>query len=378
VPTRLQLPNRLIVLQPAARADVAPALQVGVARWQAGGPRLTVAVKLTIDRHGMPAYQQRPLRQPEGDDPGDFAARSDGVEARVVATGERVPLHGRALGPGAQLELGVIVPGSSAVTLPALEPQLVFTNAELDAHEVVPLRCDTVWIDGESLELCWRAEHAQSVLGRRGFDRLVVSLEEPGSSRTLAERLGDRPELSFAIEPGVEAGPTDAEELRLERWSMMEQAPAPRLTVAQYAAIAADLAEGDTTRGEVLSSHGLDEESWMLEERGWLERMAEAAMRGDATIAVAYGDAFVAAQDSRGDRAELDAMIHEFVAVTVGLERTADPGAVLARWALSLAEWLRLDRHWQRRAAEEPAVRAQLEQLIADERSRSGEEVEEP
>jgi hypothetical protein len=255
---------------------------------------------------------------------------------------------------------------------PALEAVVELYDRALEAPLVVPMVCNALWTK-PGLALVWRGDVAAEDIGER--DRAVVTL---GALRPLAERLGARARasVSFALESkdlGAEPDPTDADILALERMALADDAPQPTLTLDAYATIAAEIAEQRAPLARVLERHGLDEAGWALEERAWLERMAQSLMEGDAELAASWGDRFVAAQDALGSREEQDAMIHEYAAVSAELERADDPMLVLRRWGLSLAEWMRLDRHWSRAAAADPRVRDELERMLAQERARHGE-----
>jgi hypothetical protein len=327
----------MLVLQPRGGA-----LAVGVLRWHTNaGDRLTWLVRAGFDEgRSVPSALSA----------SDFVARRNEPLIDGVA--------------------------ASSAELAAYQPLVALVelnDRSLGAPLAVPMRCDTVWTQG-GVALVWRGDIAIADIGER--DRAVVTLEAPRARRTLGERLGDkaRAQLSFALTShDADAGPTDADELALERLALADEAPQPSLALEVYAAIAAEIAEQREPLGQVLERRGLDQHAWALEERAWLERMAQAAMEGDAALAAEWGDHFVAAQDALGKREEQDAMIHEYAAVTAELERADDPMVVLGRWGLSLAEWLRLDRHWSRCAASDARVREELERMLAVERARVAE-----
>jgi hypothetical protein len=207
-----------------------------------------------------------------------------------------------------------------------------------------------------------------------GLDRVLLSLEPRTRTRPMAKRLGDRARARFlfALEPedlGSRPPALDAERLTVERHLALAHTPEPALTVEDYAAVAAAVADSGS-RADTLARHDFDELAWTLEERAWLAKMAEGAMAGDVSTAVRFGELFVAAQDALGAPEEADAMVHEYVGVRVAFERETEPQLVIERWGMTLAQWLRLDRYFQRRARQNPLVATELERLLDAERHR--------
>jgi hypothetical protein len=167
----------------------------------------------------------------------------------------------------------------------------------------IDMICDTLWIDTdrELLVLVWRGQ-AHAPAEGRDIERIVVSLERDDAPRRRAER--ERALLrgagAHAIEPpdltDPAAGDGEDPTLALEKYARWEEPVEPSLPLDRYAAVAAELAEQREPRREVLDRHGLSEDDWMLEERAWLEKMGDAAMRGDDGPATAYGALFAAAR----------------------------------------------------------------------------------
>ena len=332
----MEAPPRLLVLTPP---DEVPA--VGLVRAPAG---VVLIVKLTFRGEEVVASAL------SGD---EFAAPKPTLEVSV--DGEVIDAP-RKISLGAALDLGP----RGVFALPGVEPNVTLCNSELEDTLSVPMICDTLAIRQGELALTWRGEVDELALTAR--DRVLV---------TLGEALGDlaRAQVSFAQTPETPEA-VDAEILALERLALAGKTPQPVIVLESYAAISAELAEQREPRGEVLARHGFDEHGWSLEERAWLERMGRAALDGDASVATTYAEHFVAAQDALGSSEEADAMIHEYVAVSVELERADDPMAVLGRWSLSLAQWMRLDRHWSRRAEADERLKAEIEHMLAVERER--------
>src|SRR5262249_5791787 len=134
--------------------------------------------------------------------------------------------------------------------------------------------------------------------------------------------------------------------------------------LAAYAAISAELAEGRESRTAVLSHHDLDEDSWTIEERAWLEAMGDAAMEGDGTMAATYGELFVAAQDRLADPAEDALGLDDYIALRIAVEGADDPPAVLKERGTTLSAWMRLDRRWMARAEADPRLWEEIERRL--------------
>jgi hypothetical protein len=152
-------------------------------------------------------------------------------------------------------------------------------------------------------------------------------------------------------------------EARYQGWT--DRAPDPRLPLQEYAAIAAELAEEREPRTAVLLRHDLDEDAWTLEERAWLERIGNAAMEGDTSLALAYGDRFVAAQDALGAPGEQARSLDDYLAIRVAMEAAEDPCAALRDRSLTLSVWMRLDRRFARARAADPALGDEMERRLA-------------
>ena len=279
--------------------------------------------------------------------------------------------------PDAAIELVNLSPGVERrrVQLPALQPRVV-VESRTWGDEVLDLRCDTVWIDTdfERIVLVWRAMRRLAYADAREVQRLVVSLEKAEAPRTHLQVLRSLPRghLSYAVEEddvrrGTAVEP-DADELELARYETLEHGAEPTLTLEQYAQVSAELAEQSEPRERVLERHVLEEHSWTLEERGWLERMGEEAMAGDGRTAVEFGQLFVLAQDGlRG--ANEPRSLEEYAELLIAMETAEDVSKVLDAFAMRLAEWMRLDRHWRRVTEQDYRVAEKLERLVAQERA---------
>jgi len=242
------------------------------------------------------------------DDPGP-AVRSRGVS--FAAADQR----GDWIVAGATIcTTGLKVGGGKAVIrLPAIIPRVVL-ETEAGSFELEML-CDTLLVDTdrEQISLVWRGQSPCSD-NRQELRRLVVSMERAAGSRTLAQVMRDLPRavVGWAVEPedlnaGAPAADEDDAELRMAKLATWDIRPEPTLSLEQYAQVAAEMAcAADDRRGAVLDRHDLDEDSWLLEERVWLETIGEAAARGDEAMVLQFGERFAEikrghAPSTRGD-----------------------------------------------------------------------------
>lgn len=260
------------------------------------------------------------------------------------------------------------------VQLPGISPMVTF-DAPFRRDSPVDLVCDTLWIDAdrEIAVLVWRGVIEAPNHGR-DIERIVLSLSRSGEELDPEARRSSlmRGLFGFAVReddpPGAHQ-PLDEDEeelLTMERYGTWEaDAPPPRRSLEQYAAISAELAEWPQDRGETLARHDFDEDSWAVEERGWLETMARAAMDGDAGLAERYGDLFVEAQDALSTPAEQTQTLAEYAEIHAAMDAVPDPDVVLTERKLTLAQWLRMERRWSRAAAADPAVAEELARRVA-------------
>jgi len=282
---------------------------------------------------------------------------------------------------GAEIELEGLSAQSRrrTIRLPRLQPRarLLFDEGTTRGRDV-RLVCDTLWldVDREVAVLVWRGTIDVVSFDEHGIDRVLVWLDETDDGG-LAEAA--RQHAAYAIEERdflVDA-PPDPDEDAMAAYAAWDEPAEPTLALGDYARIAAELAEGREPRQTTLDRHGLDENGWALEERAWLDRMAGAAMSGDASPAVEYGERFVLEQDALAGPEEEQATLEDYARLRAAMERTGDPTQLLQRRSMTLPRWMRLDRRWTRRAAQEPNVAARLEQALATARRALGREPEE-
>lgn len=124
------------------------------------------------------------------------------------------------------------------------------------------------------------------------------------------------------------------------------------IDLLRYATISADLAEGDRTMSEVLEAHGISQEAWDAASKRWTTAMAEGA-RVSPELAIAFSDAFAAAQDAKKALPPYDVLGWATLVNDVeeiGLARA------LAKRQISKADYFRLVRHWAKAIATDPAL----------------------
>jgi len=129
----------------------------------------------------------------------------------------------------------------------------------------------------------------------------------------------------------------------------------PRITLEDHARISASIAERDRPMKEVLDAERIDEPAWTDATSYWMKRMADdAAQRGaEATLAIDYSDAFSRAQDAIRPVPEMTP--EEWAGLSAEVLLAGGPARPLAARNLSLADYLRLARHWAKRLAGDPA-----------------------
>lgn len=264
-----------------------------------------------------------------------------------------------------------------SLRLPSARPVLWVETADVVGREL-PLACDTVWIDTDR-ELCvmvYRTQLLIPTLERDGVAQVTLALARGGVTPLFEEvRRGlDRGVFEAAVELSdfdEDAGPPPEPSL-FAKYAHWAKPVEPTISLERYAVIAAALAEGSGPRHETLRAHGMDEDGFLLEERGWLTRMSEAALKGDTSLAARYGDLFVAAQDRLAGPGEGGETLMEYAKLKVDVEDAGDPTKVLEARKMTLAAWMRMDRRWTRRAIEDRAVEIEVNRQCAAYRAREG------
>ncbi|MEZ4313076.1 MAG: DUF2169 domain-containing protein [Polyangiaceae bacterium] len=263
-----------------------------------------------------------------------------------------------------------------SLKLPAVRPRIwVDTDRALGA----PLRllCDTVWLDTDR-QLCvlvYRTDLPIPSFELDGIAQVTLAMAPDGE-------VVDLKDVQAELDRGVFEGAVllsdfdddaaSADDSLFAKYSAWRKPVEPALSLAAYAAIGAELAENRQPRHDTLKSHGMDDDSFLVEERGWLTRISEAALRGDPSLAARYGELLVAAQDRLAGPGEGKESLAEYAALKVDVEDAPDPTKLLEERRMTLAEWMRMDRRWTRRAMEDAAVEAEIKRRCAAYRARAG------
>src|SRR5260370_15136031 len=88
----------------------------------------------------------------------------------------------------------------------------------------------------------------------------------------------------------------------------------------------------------------------------WLDRIANMAMMGDATLADELGRRTLEVQETLAAPEEAKRTFDDWIAVRAELLVRVDPSKVLERHELTLPAWLRLDRRFARACDADPAL----------------------
>jgi hypothetical protein len=281
-------------------------------------PRADIALRAQAIRgahgeNGAPVRAARRLARPraDGDLSPDTGPRFYGPTFNYFAYNTAPPQQiSEWIAPDAVVSLeGLSARGPFTFALPGLAPR-VLVDAVGNRVAVIDLVCDTLWLDVDRHlgVMVWRGHAGVSAPEAPEVLRIIVSLEPHDAPAPEPElrRRAMRSRLSLAAEEEqLSPEPAGAEErdqiamARSELWSC-PAAPDPEISLAQYASLSAELAGARERRAETLARHDLDEHTWTLEERGWLEKMAGAASNGDPTMLLEYGALFAEAKRALG------------------------------------------------------------------------------
>jgi hypothetical protein len=158
---------------------------------------------------------------------------------------------------------------------------------------------------------------------------------------------------------------------RLDTGSFAEEAPAPadapaaeeaeiELSIEQFAAIAAEIAEEREARGEVLKKHEVPARAWSTNEKRWAKALEDEAARGSSKLRNASDQAYVAAVE--GFRGAIT--LEEYARIVIGLERKT-ANLVLDDLGIQRAALMRIVRLWTKKVAKDPKLAAEGRALLA-------------
>jgi Uncharacterized protein conserved in bacteria (DUF2169) len=300
-----------------------------------------------------------PLQQvyPPGFDFSVYCSAPASQQAHTSVAGERLLLRG--LSEQAEERL---------LRVPAVVPA-AWLDTPSEVGVPVDMECDTLWIDTdrEVLVMVFRGIVFIPSLDDPQIDRITIALSPMNDLPTWEEVSRDISRGAFRLAAEVsdfddedESALAD-EEAAVGLYSTWTEAPEPTVSLESYAQISAALAEGRADRAEELERHGFYEDGWMLEERGWLSRIADAATAGDTQLAARYGELFIEAQDRLAGPHEDQESMDTYVGLKVEIEASDDPLKALEERKTTFAAWMRMDRRWTRRALKDHALTAELE-----------------
>lgn len=286
------------------------------------------------------------------------------------------------LRPLDEIELFGLTPaGRETIALPVLKPWVLAFRARINQASAMVL--DTMQIDTTSRQVVttyrsrfdakkytppveWLGLELNDSGGRPNWDAF-----SPELSRGRFFYASQRDHLDTAPRPDT----GEQEHLDGIRMSSMgtERAPEPRLTLEKYAVLSAELAEKREPREEVLERNGFDEQTWLVEERGWLERMGDAAMAGDGTLAARYGELYEEAMDKNAVPAEQEWSFHDYLGVLADLEIEENPLEYLEKRGLTMPAWMRIARRWSDECKTDPVARNVRDTFLAEARAKRQE-----
>ncbi|MBK8259158.1 MAG: DUF2169 domain-containing protein [Polyangiaceae bacterium] len=305
---------------------------------------------------------------PMGFDFAEFNTGPDGQRVDEIALGTQLTLK----------NLSARAP-ELTVRVPNITPALWVDTSE-ERNVPLEVTCDTLWVDTdrELVVLVYRGLLRIPSLDFDGVSKITLALGKNGNEPTLEEV--ERELAKGAFESAVELSDFDEEtqiaplEMSLfEQMKLLETNMPPTLSLAAYAQITAELAEGKASRKEVLLPHGYSEITFLVEEKAWLSQIADAAMKGNTDLAAQYGELFVAAQDSLAAPNEGQETLEAYVTLKVDVEDAIDPAKVLSDNKMTLAAWMRMDRRWTSRAMKDIALSEQIDRACAAYRARREE-----
>ncbi|WP_437536350.1 DUF2169 domain-containing protein [Sorangium sp. So ce726] len=132
------------------------------------------------------------------------------------------------------------------------------------------------------------------------------------------------------------------------------------VSLERCAIVTAELAEKPVPRADVLRAHGLSEARWAEAERRWRESMADEVRRRERALCDRFDAAYVGAWET------VCGPLHaaDYARLIVATERSGG-AAALGERAIRRTVWVRMKRHWTRRLADDPRLRARVEAEIA-------------
>jgi uncharacterized protein DUF2169 len=267
-----------------------------------------------------------------------------------------------------------------ALRLPGLRPTVYVEHDDnrVERHEPV---IDTLWIDveGERCVVIFRDDFRVDSTRSPDVDRLLIGVAHRAIEREELLPLLPRIAPRFGVEATVATADAidddEADELTMARYATWGEAPAPAMPFEKYAGVSAELAEKREPREAVLRRHGLDEDTWTIEERAWLGELARGAVQQDGA-AEDFGERYLIAQDAAAAPEEAAWTLADYAELTGSLEQATDIHKVLARRGLTMGAYQRLDRRWTRAMHDDPSLAEAYERHLEAARGRVVDERE--
>jgi hypothetical protein len=127
------------------------------------------------------------------------------------------------------------------------------------------------------------------------------------------------------------------------------------ITLFDHAEIAAAITEGSTPMAQVIAARNLTEQQWNESTMHWMTRMGDdvRANAENARVAIVYSEAFGKAQDALKATVTMD--VTAYAKLVTDIQLAGGPAAALAARGLSLADYLRLSRHFAHVMSADPS-----------------------
>ncbi|XXT18512.1 hypothetical protein WME94_50610 [Sorangium sp. So ce429] len=173
------------------------------------------------------------------------------------------------------------------------------------------------------------------------------------------------PELDEAVPPAPQIATTTAGEAPKEAGATMSPEQVQlELSIERLSAISAEIAEGRSTRTDVLRRHELSERAWVANDRRWTEALREEKARGQSRLRAASDRAYIEAVE--GFRGPIT--LSEYARIAVAIERgRADQ--VLDELKIQRPALMRIVRLWTKRIATDAKLAEETRLLLSQARS---------
>lgn len=134
----------------------------------------------------------------------------------------------------------------------------------------------------------------------------------------------------------------------------------PNVSLEQHAQIAAELAEAKQSQTDVLRAHGVTEPDWNNATLYWMDQIGRDVQDNgaDASLAMAYSDAFGRQQDSLGGKMAFTA--EQWAELQFDIEREGSLAVPLETRQLSQPDYFRLVRIFSKRVAQDPETQVRF------------------